>query len=41
MGMYSGLAKGGDSIFMHLAAKYGVGRQIHIAPYHTSVMEQH
>lgn len=30
--MYSGLAKGGDSIFMNLSAKYGVGRQIHIRP---------
>lgn len=30
--MYSGLAKGADSIFMNLAAKYGVGRQIHIRP---------
>lgn len=30
--MFSGLAKGADSIFMTLAAKYGVGRQIHIRP---------
>ena len=30
--MYSGLAKGADSLFMSLAAKYGVGRQIHIRP---------
>ena len=30
--MFSGLAKGGDAIFMNLAAKYGVGRQIHIRP---------
>ena len=30
--MYSGLAKGGDNTFMNLAAKYGVGRQIHIRP---------
>lgn len=30
--MYSGLAKGADSLFMNLAAKYGVGRQIHIRP---------
>ena len=30
--MFSGLAKGGDSTFMNLAAKYGVGRQIHIRP---------
>ena len=30
--MFSGLAKGADSLFMNLAAKYGVGRQIHIRP---------
>ena len=30
--MYSGLAKGADSLFMNLASKYGVGRQIHIRP---------
>ena len=30
--MFSGLAKGGDNTFMNLAAKYGVGRQIHIRP---------
>ena len=30
--MYSGLAKGADSLFMNLASKYDVGRQIHIRP---------
>ena len=30
--LYSGLAKGADSLFMNLASKYGVGRQIHIRP---------
>ena len=30
--LYSGLAKGGDNTFMNIAAKYGVGRQIHIRP---------
>lgn len=30
--LFSGLAKGGDNTFMNLAAKYGVGRQIHIRP---------
>ena len=30
--LFSGLAKGSDSIFMNLASKYGVGRQIHIRP---------
>ena len=30
--LFSGLAKGADSLFMNLASKYGVGRQIHIRP---------